>query len=199
MRLRIDEPEALSCAIAHDVRGPLRHIDGFARVLGDRPGVIDTEPASLNDLQRIRAPVLHPSDIAEGPLAFSRASRAEMHLERCDTRARVDDLLQERVPELDGRKLDIGIGELPLFMLQDLHMPHMGGFAMLTELGADEDIRALPVIIMSSSKEDPDLRRGCSLGINASVVKPVDFDQCSRTVRQTGVFWALINEPPPVL
>jgi CheY-like chemotaxis protein len=78
-------------------------------------------------------------------------------------------------------------------------MPRMDGIEMLAELRADEDMRALPVIIMSSSKEDPDLRRCYSLGINAYVVKPVDFDQFSRTVTQMGVFWALINEPPPVL
>ncbi|MBT9516505.1 MAG: two-component sensor histidine kinase [Methyloversatilis discipulorum] len=113
MRLQIEELEAVSYAIAHDVRGPLRHIDGFARVLGDRLGVIDTEPASLSYLQRIRASVRHLSDIVEGLLAFSRASRAEMHLERCDTRALVDDVLEELAPELDGRELDISIGELP--------------------------------------------------------------------------------------
>ncbi len=87
--------------------------------------------------------------------------------------------------------------DVPLFVLLDLHMPRMDGIEMLTELRADEDMRALPVIIMSSSKEDPDLRRCYSLGINAYVVKPVDFDQFSRTVTQMGVFWALINEPPP--
>ncbi|WP_341928487.1 sensor histidine kinase [Methyloversatilis discipulorum] len=113
MRLQIDELEAMSYAIAHDVRGPLRHIDGFARVLGDRLGVADTEPASLSYLQRIRASVRHLSDIVEGLLAFSRASRAEMHLERCDARALVDDVLEELAPELDGRELDISIGELP--------------------------------------------------------------------------------------
>ena len=113
MRLQIDELEAMSYAIAHDVRGPLRHIDGFARVLGDRLGVADTEPASLSYLQRIRASVRHLSDIVEGLLAFSRASRAEMHLERCDARTLVDDVLEELAPELDGRELDISIGELP--------------------------------------------------------------------------------------
>jgi two-component system response regulator len=90
-------------------------------------------------------------------------------------------------------------GDAPLFVLLDLHMPRMDGIEMLTELRADENMRALPVIIMSSSKEDPDLRRCYGLGINAYVVKPVDFDQFSRTVTQMGVFWALINEPPPLL
>jgi len=89
--------------------------------------------------------------------------------------------------------------DVPLFVLLDLHMPRMDGIEMLAELRADEDMRTLPVIIMSSSKEDPDLRRCYSLGINAYVVKPVDFDQFSRTVTQMGVFWALINEPPPAL
>jgi len=103
------------------------------------------------------------------------------------------DYLYKRVSYAD-RSSDV-----PLFVLLDLHMPRMDGIEMLAELRADEDMRALPVIIMSSSKEDPDLRRCYSLGINAYVVKPVDFDQFSRTVTQMGVFWALINEPPPAL
>lgn len=113
MRQQIDELEAMSYAIAHDVRGPLRHIDGFARVLGDRLGIVDTEPASLGYLQRIRASVRHLSDIVEGLLAFSRASRAEMHLDRCDARVLVGEVIEELAPELDGREIDISIGELP--------------------------------------------------------------------------------------
>lgn len=82
-------------------------------------------------------------------------------------------------------------------MLLDLNMPRMGGIDMLLEMRRDDRLRTLPVVIMTSSREDPDLRRCYDLGINAYVVKPVDFDQFSRTVANLGVFWALINEPPP--
>lgn len=88
-------------------------------------------------------------------------------------------------------------GELPLFMLLDLRMPRMDGIDLLRELRLDHAMHSVPVIVMSSSKEDPDLRRCYELGINAYVVKPVDVDQFSRTVSQLGLFWALINEPPP--
>jgi two-component system response regulator len=89
------------------------------------------------------------------------------------------------------------LGEHPLFMLLDLNMPRMGGIEMLLEMRRDDSLRTLPVVVMTSSREDPDLRRCYDLGINAYVVKPVDFDQFSRTVTHLGVFWALINEPPP--
>jgi CheY-like chemotaxis protein len=88
-------------------------------------------------------------------------------------------------------------GDQPLFMLLDLNMPRMGGIDMLAEMRRDDTLRTLPVVIMTSSREDPDLRRCYDLGINAYVVKPVDFDQFSRTVTNLGIFWALINEPPP--
>jgi two-component system response regulator len=88
-------------------------------------------------------------------------------------------------------------GAQPLFMLLDLNMPRMGGIDMLVEMRRDDGLRTLPVVIMTSSREDPDLRRCYDLGINAYVVKPVDFDQFSRTVTNLGIFWALINEPPP--
>ena len=87
--------------------------------------------------------------------------------------------------------------EHPLFVLLDLNMPRMGGIAMLTEMRRDEDMRTVPVVVMTSSREDPDLRRCYDQGINAYVVKPVDFDQFSRTVTNLGIFWALVNEPPP--
>jgi two-component system response regulator len=89
------------------------------------------------------------------------------------------------------------IGDAPLFVMLDLNMPRMGGIDMLAEMRRDNALRTLPVIIMTSSREDPDLRRCYELGINAYVVKPVDFDQFSRTVSTLGIFWALINEPPP--
>ncbi|MCW0200850.1 MAG: response regulator [Rhodanobacter thiooxydans] len=88
-------------------------------------------------------------------------------------------------------------GDQPLFMLLDLNMPRMGGIDMLIEMRRDDGLRTLPVVVMTSSREDPDLRRCYDLGINAYVVKPVDFDQFSRTVTNLGIFWALINEPPP--
>jgi CheY-like chemotaxis protein len=87
--------------------------------------------------------------------------------------------------------------EHPLFVLLDLNMPRMGGISMLTEMRRDEGLRTVPVVVMTSSREDPDLRRCYEQGINAYVVKPVDFDQFSRTVANLGIFWALVNEPPP--
>ncbi|MBU0603787.1 MAG: response regulator [Gammaproteobacteria bacterium] len=88
-------------------------------------------------------------------------------------------------------------GEHPLFILLDLNMPRMGGIDMLAEMRRDDTLHALPVVVMTSSREDPDLRRCYDLGINAYVVKPVDCEQFSRTATNLGIFWALINAAPP--
>jgi CheY-like chemotaxis protein len=88
-------------------------------------------------------------------------------------------------------------GDQPLFVLLDLNMPRMGGIDMLAQIRRDDRLRSLPVVVMTSSREDPDLRRCYDLNINAYVVKPVNFDQFSRTITHLGIFWALVNEPPP--
>jgi len=85
----------------------------------------------------------------------------------------------------------------PVVILLDLKMPRMDGIQVLKRLKSDERMRLIPVVILTSSREDRDLEECYRLGISAYVVKPVRFTEFVEAVRKIGVFWALINEPPP--
>lgn len=111
LRQQVEELEAMTYAIAHDVKGPLRHIDGFARILNDNAAMKD--PGAAGYLGRIRASVKHLTDIVEGLLALSRASRSELNPVEVDTGALVREALDELSPDMDGREVDIHIGALP--------------------------------------------------------------------------------------
>ncbi len=87
--------------------------------------------------------------------------------------------------------------EEPQIVLLDLNLPKIGGLDVLKAIRADERTKLLPVVILTSSKEDRDLLAGYKLGANSYVVKPVDFTQFSDAVRQLGLFWLLINQKPP--
>lgn len=84
----------------------------------------------------------------------------------------------------------------PAVLLLDIKMPRMDGLEVLTELRKAGDFGHLPVVILSSSREESDLARSWDLGVNAYVVKPVDVDQFFDAVRTLGRFWAVLNEPP---
>jgi CheY-like chemotaxis protein len=85
----------------------------------------------------------------------------------------------------------------PAVVLLDLKMPRVDGLEALRRIRADPVHGRLPVVILTSSREENDLVRGYELGANGYVVKPVDFEAFISTVTQLGVFWALVNEPPP--
>ncbi len=85
----------------------------------------------------------------------------------------------------------------PALILLDLKMPRVDGLETVRQIRADAALRTLPVVILTSSREEADLVKGYQLGANGYVVKPVDFDQFISAVSQLGVYWALINEAPP--
>ncbi|MGA9121481.1 MAG: response regulator [Bacteroidota bacterium] len=85
----------------------------------------------------------------------------------------------------------------PAVILLDLKMPRVDGLQVLRALKSDPLLRLIPVVVLTSSREENDLVESYKLGVNAYVVKPVDFQQFVRAVSQLGVFWAVINEPPP--
>ena len=85
---------------------------------------------------------------------------------------------------------------LPAVLLLDIKMPRMDGLEVLQRIRAEEEFKRLPVVILSSSREESDLARSWDLGVNAYVVKPVDVDQFFRAVKLLGTFWAVINEAP---
>lgn len=89
------------------------------------------------------------------------------------------------------------IREAPQVVLLDLNLPKMGGLDVLRAIRADERTRLLPVVILTSSKEDKDLARGYEGGANSYIVKPVDFTQFAEAVRQLGMYWLVLNQSPP--
>jgi two-component system response regulator len=88
-------------------------------------------------------------------------------------------------------------GGLPQVVLLDLNMPRMSGLEVLERLRKDPLTRLLPVVMLTSSKEEEDIVRSYSLGANAYVRKPVEFDQFVEAVRTLGMFWLLLNETAP--
>ncbi len=84
----------------------------------------------------------------------------------------------------------------PAVVLLDIKMPRMSGLDVLTEMRANEKMKRIPVVILSSSREESDLARSWDLGANAYVIKPVDVDQFFEAVRTLGQFWALLNQSP---
>lgn len=85
----------------------------------------------------------------------------------------------------------------PIVILLDLKMPKVDGLEVLRTIKADAALKAVPVVMLTSSREEQDLVRSYALGVNAYVVKPVNFQQFVESVKQIGVFWAMHNEPPP--
>ncbi len=85
----------------------------------------------------------------------------------------------------------------PAVMLLDLKLPKVGGLEVLQQIKSDENLKMIPVVVLTSSNEEKDMMRSYRLGVNAYVVKPVDFHEFVNAVKELGVFWAVINEPPP--
>ena len=85
----------------------------------------------------------------------------------------------------------------PAVILLDLKMPKVDGIEVLRQIKADALLKTIPVVVMTSSREEQDLLNTYQLGVNAYVVKPVKFQAFMEAVEQVGAFWAVINEPPP--
>jgi len=85
----------------------------------------------------------------------------------------------------------------PAVMLLDLKLPKVDGLEVLKQVKSEEKLRMMPVVVLTSSKEEKDMVASYKLGVSAYVVKPVDFHQFVNAIKELGVFWAVINEPPP--
>jgi CheY-like chemotaxis protein len=85
----------------------------------------------------------------------------------------------------------------PVLVLLDLKMPKVDGLEVLHTIKSDEALRTTPVVMLTSSREEQDLVKSYKLGVNAYVVKPIEFKEFIRAVKELGVFWAVINEAPP--
>jgi DNA-binding response OmpR family regulator len=85
----------------------------------------------------------------------------------------------------------------PAVLLLDLKLPKVNGLEVLQQIRSDEKLKMMPVVVLTSSHEEKDMVASYKLGVNAYVVKPVDFHEFVNAVKELGVFWAIINEPPP--
>jgi CheY-like chemotaxis protein len=94
--------------------------------------------------------------------------------------------------EYEGKRME----ERPKAILLDLKMPKVDGIEVLQQIKANELTKKIPVVVLTSSKEDPDIDRCYELGANSYIVKPVDFESFNRVVGELGLYWLLINQPP---
>ena len=90
-----------------------------------------------------------------------------------------------------------GLHELPALTLLDLNLPKLSGLEVRQRIRADARTRRLPVVILTSSKEEQDLAAGYDLGVNSYIRKPVDFRQFAHCIEQLGLYWLVLNEQPP--
>jgi CheY-like chemotaxis protein len=144
----------------------------------------------MNTLKRI---LLVEDNPADAELAMHGLSDYRLANEVLHVRDGVEalDYLYRRGPFADRPE------GLPALVLLDLKMPRIDGTEVLRQLKADPDMQKIPVVVMTSSREDADLLRTYALGANAYVVKPVKFHEFVDAVKQVGSFWGVLNEPPP--
>ncbi|MDP2388155.1 MAG: response regulator [Bacteroidota bacterium] len=87
---------------------------------------------------------------------------------------------------------------LPRVILLDLNMPKINGIEVLQKIKSDERTKKIPVVVLTSSKEDPDIERCYELGVNSYIVKPVEFEKFMKAVGELGLYWLLLNQSPPL-
>jgi len=124
---------------------------------------------------------LHDAELAIRALKKNNLANNLLHLE--DGKEALDFLFDEG-------------NIMPKLILLDLKMPRVDGIEVLRILKADEKRKVIPVVMLTSSKEERDVIESYKLGVNAYIVKPVDFDQFVKAVTQAGLFWMILNQPP---
>lgn len=144
----------------------------------------------MNSLKRILLVEDSPSDaeLALHALAEHNLDQDVLHLH--DGAQALDYLF--RRGEFSGRTEGN-----PALVLLDLKMPKVDGLQVLSQIKSEPALRTIPVVIMTSSREKPDVEAAYRLGVNAYVVKPMKFTNFMDAVKQVGAFWAMLNEPPP--
>lgn len=96
-----------------------------------------------------------------------------------------------------GRYADIrNANHTPKLILLDIHMPKVNGIEVLEKIKSDEQTKATPVVILTSSKEDPDIKKCYNLGANSYIVKPLSFEGFTEAIKNLGFYWLLLNQPP---
>lgn len=145
---------------------------------------------TMNDLRRILLAEDNPNDVELTLEALSHHNIIN-EVDVVNDGAEALDYLYRR-NKYEGRRN----GD-PAVVLLDLKMPKVDGLEVLKAIKSDPRLKSIPVVILTSSREETDLIKSYEIGVNAFVVKPVNFTQFVESVRLVGMFWALINEPPP--
>jgi CheY-like chemotaxis protein len=144
----------------------------------------------MTNIRRILLAEDNPRDVE-----LTLAALADHHL------ANTVDVARDGVEALDylycrGKCAERPPGQ-PTVLLLDIKMPRLNGLEVLRQLKTDPQFKRLPVVMFTSSREEPDLARCYELGVNAYVVKPLDFAEFAAAIKQVGAFWAILNELPP--
>ena len=132
----------------------------------------------------------NPNDI-ELTLAALESSQLANEIVICRDGAEALDFIYRRGPHADRQIQD------PAVVLLDLKLPKVDGLEVLAKVKGDPVTRGIPVVMLTSSREETDVVRSYDLGVNAFVVKPVGFEEFFAAIKELGVFWAVLNEPPP--
>lgn len=133
------------------------------------------------------------ADDVELTLHALRAERLANHIEVARDGEEALDYLFAR-----GRHADRKASRLPRMVLLDLKLPKVDGLEVLRQMKDNPHTQLVPVVILTSSREERDMIEGYKLGTNSYIQKPVDFDQFRKTIRQLGLYWLVINQPPPL-
>jgi two-component system response regulator len=135
-------------------------------------------------------------------LAEDNSSDAEMTIDALKINGLSDRMLhvKDGAEALDyifarGKYIGRQVEDTPKVILLDLKMPKVNGIEVLIKIRADERTRRIPVVVLTSSKEDPDIKRCYELGANSYVVKPVEFDKFQKAVSDLGLYWMIVNQP----
>jgi CheY-like chemotaxis protein len=144
----------------------------------------------MDGLRRILMVEDDPRDVELSLTALEQYNQANEVVVVGDGEAALDYLYQR------GKFMARASGN-PAVLLLDLKLPKVDGLQVLQQIKSDDRLKMIPVVVLTSSREERDMVASYQLGVNAYVVKPVDFHEFVNAVKELGVFWALINEPPP--
>ena len=147
----------------------------------------------MNNLKPILLVEDNPSDVALTRRALGRARVANELVVAKDGKEALDYLFGT------GAHTGRDPAETPAITLLDLKLPKVSGLEVLRQIRGDARTRRLPVVILTSSREEVDVGGGYDLGVNSYVVKPVDFSRFQEVIDQLGLYWLIANEPPPTL
>jgi len=135
----------------------------------------------------------NPSDIELTKRAFEKAHITNNLVIVEDGHEALDYILG------NGKYVNRDISQIPTVILLDLKLPKIDGLEVLRRIRATEKIKTLPVVILTSSKEEQDVAASYDLGVNSYIRKPVDFNQFAEAIKHLGLYWLVINEPPPLV